>query len=411
MRENPILAKRHRQGKAALAVFLALLVFAILSLGVLLFSIVERTAGYVLSAYTIDPATLLNEGEKLETLTAERASVLLEENLSRRRLRALTEEKALRERPQEELIGILETEILELTVLKTWSLLPSLFAKEALAREAEQLATEANAEATVLEFRYWLNPRFLTKGQSGDPMLTGIRTAIFGSLLTILLTLAIAFPLGIGAAIWLEEYAADTRLTRIIQTNIYNLAGVPSIIYGMLGLAVFVRGLGDLTSGAIFGIAEEGSGGRTILSAALTLAILILPILIINAQEAIRAVPNSLREAAYALGATRWKTIAAHVLPASMDRVLTGTLIAISRALGETAPLVVVGAATYITADPKSIFSRFTTLPIQIYQWTARPQAEFRNTAAAAIVALLALLLALNAGAIILRDRFRSAKR
>jgi len=232
-------------------------------------------------------------------------------------------------------------------------------------------------------------------------------------MMTIGLTILFAFPLGLGAAIYMEEYAKDNAFNRIIRTNIYNLAGVPSIIYGMLGLGIFVRFLEPITSGRAFGMTgpDTAGDGRTILSAGLTLALLILPTIIINAQEAIRAVPRTLRESGYALGATKWQVIKSHVLPSSMDRILTGTVLAISRGIGETAPLVLVGASTFLTKDPTSIFSKFTTLPIQIYQWTSRPQAEFRNIAAAAIVILMILLLSLNAGAIILRNKYRSERR
>jgi phosphate transport system permease protein len=213
---------------------------------------------------------------------------------------------------------------------------------------------------------------------------------------------------GVGAAIYLEEYASDNRFNRLIQTNINNLAGVPSIIYGMLGLALFVRVLEPLSSGAIFGLVADSTtaNGRTILSASLTLAILILPLLIINGQEAIRAVPQSLREASFGVGATKWQTIWHHVLPNAIPGILTGTILSIARAFGETAPLVVIGAATYITYDPTGPFSKFTTLPIQIYQWTSRPQEEFRNLAAAGILILLLLLLTVNAVAILLRNRY-----
>ncbi|RMD55597.1 MAG: phosphate ABC transporter permease PstA, partial [Candidatus Thermofonsia bacterium] len=229
-----------------------------------------------------------------------------------------------------------------------------------------------------------------------------------GSLWVIAITVLFSFPIGVGAAIYLEEYAVDNRLNRLLQTNINNLAGVPSIIYGMLGLAVFVRALEVFTSGALFGSVEStaSANGRTILSAGLTLGLLILPIIIINAQEALRAVPVSMRQAGLALGATQWQTIWSHVLPSALPGILTGTILAVSRALGETAPLVVVGASTFIAVDPTSPFSKFTTLPIQIYQWTSRPQAEFRNIAAAAIIVLLVLLLSLNAAAILLRNRF-----
>jgi len=215
--------------------------------------------------------------------------------------------------------------------------------------------------------------------------------------------------MGIGAAIYLEEYAKgkESLINRIIQVNINNLAGVPSIIYGILGLAVFVRALEPLTSGSMFGaIDPTTANGRTIFAAGLTMALLILPVIIINAQEAIKAVPNSLREASYGLGGTKWQTVWHHVLPNAIPGILTGTILAMSRVIGETAPLIVIGASTYIIYDPTGIFSKFTTLPIQIYQWTSRPQAEFRNIAAAAIITLLIILLSVNALAIFLRNRY-----
>src|SRR5690606_25218430 len=182
--------------------------------------------------------------------------------------------------------------------------------------------------------------------QSSQPELAGVRTAILGSLWTIVITIAVAFPVGVGASIYLEEYARSNWINRLIQTNINNLAAVPSIIYGMLGLVLFVRLLEPLTSGTLFGLADPTTAnGRTILSAGLTLALLILPLLIINAQEAIRAVPNSLRQASYGLGATKWQTIWHHVLPSALPGMLTGAILSISRAIGETAPLVVIGAA------------------------------------------------------------------
>jgi phosphate transport system permease protein len=221
----------------------------------------------------------------------------------------------------------------------------------------------------------------------------------------ILITMLVAVPVGVGAAIYLEEYASDTPLNRVIQANINNLAGVPSIIYGILGLAIFVRALEPLTSGALFGI--TGQNGRTILSASLTMALLILPVIIISSQEAIRAVPNSLRLGSYGLGATKWQTIWHHVLPVAFPSILTGLILSMSRAIGETAPLIVIGASTFIVTDPDGPFSSFTVLPIQIYNWTSRPQDEFRDIAAAAIITLLVLLLTLNSVAVILRNRYQ----
>jgi phosphate transport system permease protein len=292
--------------------------------------------------------------------------------------------------------------VVEPQVVKTWSLYDSLLRRsEVLAEAAEKYPT------AEIQFVSWVNPNFVATPQSSEAEQAGVRTAILGSLWTIFITIVFAFPLGVGAAIYLEEYATDNAINRIIRTNINNLAGVPSIIYGMLGLAIFVRALEPLTSGKLSGLVDPTTAnGRTILSAGLTLGLLILPLIIINGQEAIRAVPGSLRQASYGLGATRWQTIWHHVLPNALPGILTGTILAISRAMGETAPLVVVGASTFITVDPSGPFSKFTTLPIQVYQWTSRPQDEFRNIAAAAIIVLLVLLLALNASAVLLRNRF-----
>ena len=314
-------------------------------------------------------------------------------------------------RSQENVYELVVDEVLQPDVLRTWSLVESIFNRAEIL--AEQQLEFPNAE---LVFRSWLTGDFLVNPQSSEPEVAGVRTAIFGSLWVIVITIIFSFPVGVGAAIYLEEYAIEfssinkvtARLNRLIETNIRNLAGVPSIIYGLLGLTVFVRLLEPLTSGAVFGAVGETStaNGRTILAAGLTLGLLILPLIIIQAQEAIRAVPQSLRQAGMALGATKWQTIWHHVIPSALPGILTGTILAISRAIGETAPLVVVGASTFITIDPSGPFSKFTTLPIQIYQWTSRPQDEFRNIAAAAIVVLLVLLLTLNASAVFLRNRY-----
>jgi len=318
-------------------------------------------------------------------------------------VRRFESEQPLAERSQEEVLGLVLERVVKPTIVGTWSLIASLTERSAIELEVAKIPN------ATLEFRSWLSPDFVSQPQSSIAEVAGVRTAILGSLWTILITILFAFPVGVAAAIYLEEYAGDTWLNRIIQTNITNLAGVPSIIYGMLGLAIFVRALEPLTSGSAFGVGAGGEttlNGRTILSAGLTLGLLVLPVIIIAAQEAIRAVPRSLRQASFGLGATRWQTVWSHVLPNALPGILTGAILAVSRAIGETAPLVVVGASTFITADPDGPFSKFTTLPIQIYQWAARPQDEFRNLAAAAIVVLVVLLLALNATAIVLRNRF-----
>ena len=237
----------------------------------------------------------------------------------------------------------------------------------------------------------WLSLDLLTNTPSRKPEDAGLRPALLGTLWVIGLTALFAFPVGVGAAVYLEEYAPNNRWTRLLKTNIANLAGIPSIVYGLLGLGVFV---------SLFAL------GRTVISGALTMALLILPVIIIASQEAIRAVPPSLRQAAFALGATRWQVARDHVIPAAMPGILTGIILSISRAMGETAPLLVVGAAAYVTFNPTGLTSKYTALPMQIYEWARRPQQEFQDLAAAAIIVLLVLLLMLNATAIYLRQRF-----
>lgn len=242
----------------------------------------------------------------------------------------------------------------------------------------------------------WLSMHLLTDVPSRKAEQAGMRPAILGTLWVIGLTALIAFPIGVGAAVYLEEYAPNNRWTRLLKLNIANLAGVPSVVYGLLGLGVFV---------SLFSL------GRTVISGALTLALLILPVIIIASQEAIRAVPSSLRQAAFALGATRWQVARDHVLPAAMPGILTGIILSVSRAIGETAPLLVVGAAAYVTFNPSGLTSKYTVIPMQIYEWARRPQAEFTQLAAAAIIVLLVVLLMLNGVAIFLRQRASSRVR
>jgi phosphate transport system permease protein len=236
----------------------------------------------------------------------------------------------------------------------------------------------------------WLDLDFLTGVPSRRAEAAGILPALVGSLEIGLMTGLISFPIGIAAAIYLEEYARDTFVTRALRTNIANLAGVPSIIYGIFGLAIFVRVLGL---------------GRSPLAAALTLALLIMPIVIIATIEALRAVPDSQREGAYALGATRWQTVRGSVLPAAAPGIVTGVILAMARAIGEAAPIIVIGAAAFVTFLPTPVQEGFSILPIQVYQWSARPQAAFQGIAAATILLMLILMVVMNGLAIILRTR------
>jgi len=403
---SELVARRQRQGRIWAMVFQAATLVGILALTALLYNIVTESFGLVALENEVDPISLAISGIPLEELSKEQLQTILEANISAGLMRRFENDQPFAERDRESVYGLVLERVVEPRIVATWTLQESLFQREQI--EAEIAAKYPNA---VLEFRSWVNPNFVSSTQSSVPIQAGVRTALFGSLWVILITILFAFPVGVGAAIYLEEYAVDNPINRLIQTNINNLAGVPSIIYGMLGLAIFVRTMQPLTSGALFGAADAATAnGRTILSAGLTLGLLILPMIIINAQEAIRAVPSTLRQAGYGLGATQWQVIWHHVLPSSMPGILTGTILSISRAIGETAPLVVIGASTFIAVDPNGPFSKFTVLPIQIYQWTSRPQDEFRNLAAAAILVLLVLLLTLNASAVLLRNRFSVAR-
>jgi phosphate transport system permease protein len=236
----------------------------------------------------------------------------------------------------------------------------------------------------------WLDWDFLTGVPSRRPQNAGVLPALVGSLQVGIIVGLVTFPVGVAAAIYLTEYASDSWVNRILQTNISNLAGVPSIIYGILGLAVFVR-LMNL--------------GSTILSAGLTLTLLILPVVIIASIEAIRAVPNAQREGAYALGASRWQMVRGSVLPAAAPGIMTGIILAVARAIGEAAPLILIGAFAFVTFLPNPLTGSYTVLPIQIFDWARRPQDDFAGIAAAAIIVILVLMLVLNALALVLRAR------
>ena len=235
-----------------------------------------------------------------------------------------------------------------------------------------------------------LSFQFLTNIASRKPEEAGVYHALMGSIWVIALTGALALPIGVAAAIFLEEYGSRSRMARFIELNISNLAAVPSIIYGLLGLGLFVRLMGM---------------GQSVLAGAATLALLALPVVILSTREALRTVPNSIREGSYALGATKWQTIWHQVLPMALPGVLTGLILALSRAVGETAPLITIGALTYIPFAPDGIWSKFTVLPIQVFNWVSRPQPEFKANAAAGILVLMVLLLSMNAIAIVVRDR------
>lgn len=237
----------------------------------------------------------------------------------------------------------------------------------------------------------YLNLDFFTNFASRRPEEAGIKAAIYGTIWLMAVTGPVSIVLGVGCAIYLELYAKKNKFTRFIQMNISNLAGVPSIVFGLLGLTVFVRMM---------------EMGRSVLAGGLTMSLLILPIIVVASQEALRAVPKDIQEASYGMGATKWQTIRRVVLPAAIPGILTGGILALSRAVGETAPLIMIGALTFVAFVPESIWSGFTVMPIQIYNWTSRPQVAFHDVAAAGIIVLLFMLILMNSIAIIIRNKF-----
>ncbi|MDW8542129.1 phosphate ABC transporter permease PstA [Staphylococcus sp. KG4-3] len=241
-----------------------------------------------------------------------------------------------------------------------------------------------------------LTPSFFTSFSSSTPSMAGIKGALIGTVWLMITIIPISIILGVGTAIYLEEYAKDNAFTNFIKVSISNLAGVPSVVFGLLGLTIFVRGMGI----------EALALSNSILAAALTMSLLILPVIIVASQEAIRAVPISIREASYGLGGNKWQTIRRIVLPAAIPGILTGFILALSRALGETAPLILIGIPTVLLQLPSSVFDQFQALPMAIYNWAKLPQAEFQNVASAGIIVLLVILLLMNAIAIFLRNKY-----
>lgn len=427
--------------------FLALLTLAVVALLILLYTIINDSFGLVAIVNATEPEEAVAlagfdpETTSLSDLGKDDLVVLLQGAISNNVGRRLEREQRFysdrlvfeprdswdevcagadppagctsEARDRADLLALVDERVIQPDVIVAAELVPSLLDPEGFEAEVEELfvvAPERFGEYTIdqvqYEWRAWLNTDFLVRRTNATPEITGVRTAVLGSAWLMLITLLFAVPIGVGAAIYLNEFAKPNRLTGLVQTNINNLAGVPSIIYGMLGLAVLVRTLQPLTSGSLFGAAAESANGRTILSGGVTLGLLILPVVIISAQEALKAVPDSLRQAGMGLGATKWQTTRSQVLPVALPGILTGVILAVARAIGETAPLLVAGAASFITADPTGPFSKYTALPIQIFQWTGFPQEGFRNIAAAAILVLLVLLLTLNATAVILRNRY-----
>lgn len=429
--------RRYFRAKVGYWVFKSSAYLGVLILLILGGTIVNQIFGLRAVEFEIEPSTLTN-GRPLDTLSSGELSRILVTNVPEMRPLVLIRDelldgsetvdftkrtisdlfsgrlypedsasKSVRDLTQDEIIEILSLnlspgelvslvnkEVVGLIILESWNLSESLFNREAIDAKLAKEYPKARLEPFSL-----LTWQFLTSPMSSDPVYAGVRTAILGSLWGIGITIFCSLPIGFGCAVYLAEYAEDNWWNRFIETNIRTLSGVPSIIFGLLGVFVFNRVLAPIT------------GGRTILSAGLTLAILVIPLIVINTIEALRAVPSGIREASYRTGATKWQTIQFAVLRPALPGILTGIILATARALGETAPLIVVGASTYITKDPTGLWSSFTALPIQIYEWSKRPQGEFHSAAAAAIAVLLVMGFSLNLFAIVLREYFSRSVR
>jgi phosphate transport system permease protein len=432
------MGRRNTRGKVAEYFFLFSNLVGLLIIVVLVAHIVNNAFGLVVITNRVAPSTLSEQ--PLEELSNEQLVAILQENVANR-TRVIIRDRLSQVDPaifttepvvdalagstlpeglttetindlsdeqiafilannldSNQLVDLINEQIVQPTIVATWQLIPSIFDRQTIEEEAATKHEEGH-----LEFRSWVNGDFVTSSASSRVTTAGLRTALLGTAWIMLITVVVSLVLGVGAAIYLEEYSTGSRIEQFLEINIRNLAAIPSVIYGMLGLAVFVRVLNDITSGQAFG--TDNINGRTVLSAGLTLALLILPNLIVTSQEALRAVPRTVREASFGLGATRWQTVSRQVLPAAIPGILTGVILSVSRAIGETAPLLVVGASTFIAVDPNGPFSKFTVVPIQIFQWTAEPDQTWRNAAAAAIIVLLAVMMLLNLTAIILRNR------
>lgn len=440
-----LLGGRTRRGLVVKSLFLLALIIAVVALVTLLFTIINDSFGLVAIVNQQEPEEIVAslgynpETTGLADLSYDDLVAVLQGGISNNVGRRLERDQRFYEdhlvfesedvwaeicssdeppegcdlgpRTQASVLQLVEERIVQPDIIEVNTLLPSITSPDEFRQRVETTFIESpdrygdyTFDQVQFQWRAWLNPTFVLTPASGTPETAGIRTAVLGSLWIVVITIAFAVPVGVGAAVYLEEFARPSRFSEFIQTNINNLAGVPSIIYGILGLAILVRVFEPFTSGRVFGL--DNVNGRTVISAGLTLGLLTLPVVIISSQEALKAVPNSLRQAGLALGATKWQTVRSQILPVAVPGIMTGTILAVARAIGETAPLIVVGAASFITADPTGPFSKYTALPIQIFQWTSLPQVEWKHLAAAASLFLLIMLLILNAGAVILRNRY-----
>lgn len=369
----------------------------------LLLSVINSAFGFVALENSVSLEEISPGTRSLDQMTRGALESALRTRLSTGLIRRLESEQPLSERSDAELRDLVRERIINPTVVHSWSLGESLLRGDLISSYRNE-----NPEA-VITFRSWLSGSFLTSQQSPDPLDAGIVSALIGTLLVVGIAVVIAMPVGVATGIYLTEYSRPSLFRSIIQLNIQNLAAVPPVIYGLLGLALFVRFAAPVTSGAVFGV-DAVNDGRTVFSAGLTLATLVLPVIVINAQDAFASIPERYRDAARAVGASRTQLVFGRLLPHVADRLVTVSILAVSRVVGETTPLIIVGAATVIAVNPSGLFSRFTALPSQIYYWSFSPQDEFQRLAAAAIIVLLVLSLGLNIVLVTLRRRIQKSK-
>lgn len=380
---NPQLKRRHGKARFFYALCWAATWVGVVMLAILLFDVIGDSFSWVLSRAPRDPrmfAMLLEQQPGFEKQARELDPGLFSK--IENKIKARTKSA---ERRGETLSAADENEIRQDVIHGAYTDDPEYFTQFHMASTFGQR----------MQVSWRITRDILWNFASRHPSKAGYKSALVGSLWLLALTALLAVPIGVSAAVYMEEYATKNRLNRLIEVNISNLAGVPSIVYGILGLAVFVRGLNI-----------EGWGlGRSVLAGAMTMSLLSLPVIIIAAREAIKAIPDSIRQGAFALGATKWQVVRHHVLPAALPGMLTGVILAMSRAIGETAPMIMIGALSYVAFVPRGPMDDFTVLPIQIYNWIAMPQQEFHLLAACGILMLLVVLLLMNSIAIIIRDR------
>ncbi|MFP4330701.1 MAG: PstA family ABC transporter permease [Spirochaetaceae bacterium] len=377
---------------------------SLLSLGFFLLSILNNAFGFVAVRYTRDISAVAPGAESLEELGTQELLLLLEENLPSGVLRRMEFEEPLAQRSRQEIIDLAEARILEPELFRTWTLWESVTTEGLVSAHTEQFPSHR------VYFRSWLNLDTITTQVATQPLRSGFQSALIGTIWLVVIGAGSSLIVGVLSAIYLEEFARKNAFNRFLNINIRNLSAIPPVIYGLLGLAFFVQVLGPITGGSAFGAATAQDDGRTLLTGGLTLGLVALPTVVTGAQTVLQSMPMSYRYACSSVGARRWQVVFMRLLPFGLERFLTLSVLAVSRVIGETTPLIVAGAATFMATNPTSPFSKFTALPVQIFFWSTRNQEGFRNLAAGAIVLLLIISLGLNSALVLLRRQAEQSR-